>query len=357
MEVFYPEWLANPILVMKKKKNWRMCIDYTCLNKACPKDLFALPCIDQVIDSTAGCEILSFLDATAGYHQKKLSIEDQIKTAFITPFGAYCYITMPFGLKNGGATYQRTIQRCTHTQLGRNLHVYVDDLVVKSVKGATLLDDLRETFANLRTYQIKLNPEKCVFGVQAGKLLGFLVSERRTECNPEKIAAIDRMEQPKNLKQVQKFPCCLASLSRFLSRLGEKAIPLYQLMKKSEKFTWTPQAAEAFRDLKRMLSTAPILAAPTEKEPMMLYIAATNLVISVLMVVERPEKDKFHPIQRPEAYISEVLSVFKKNYLHYQKMCYGVYMEAKMLRPYFQAHLITVVSSAPLADIMGSRDA
>src|SRR4051812_12664308 len=357
MEVFYPEWLANPVLVMKKNDTWRMCIDYTCLNKACPKDLFALPRIDQVIDSTAGCELLSFLDATASYHQIKLAVEDQIKTAFISPFGAYCYITMPFGLKNGGATYQRTIHRFTHTQLSRNLHVYVDDLVVKSVKGVTLLDDLRETFANLRTYQIKLNPEKCVFGVLAGKLLGFLVSERGIECNPEKIAAIERMEQPKNLKQVQNFTSCLASLSRFLSRLGEKAIPLYQLMKKSEKFTWTPQATEAFRDLKRMLSTVPILAAPTEKEPMMLYIAATSRVISAVMVVERPEKDKAQPIQRPVYYISEVLSASKQNYPHYQKMCYGVYMAAKRLKPYFQAHLFTVVSSAPLADIIGSRDA
>src|SRR3954467_6668639 len=149
MEVFYPEWLANPVLVMKNNKTWGTWIDYTCLYQACPKDPVVLPRIDQVIDSMAGCELLSFLDATAGYHQIKLAVEDQIKTAFITPFGAYCYITMPLGLKNGGATYQRTIQRCTHTQLGRNLHVYVDDLVVKSVKSATLLDDLRETFANL----------------------------------------------------------------------------------------------------------------------------------------------------------------------------------------------------------------
>src|SRR3954467_13003619 len=178
MEVFYPEWLGNPVLVMKKNKTWRMFFDYTFLNKACPKDPFALPRIDQVIDYMAGCKLLSFLDATAGYHQIKLDVEDQIKTVFITPFGANCYITMPFGLKNGGATYQRTIQRCMHTQLGRNLNVYVDDLVVKSAKGVTLLDDLKETFANLRTYQIKLNPKKCAFGVPAGKLLGFLVSER-----------------------------------------------------------------------------------------------------------------------------------------------------------------------------------
>src|SRR3954466_3832433 len=106
-----------------------------------------------------------------------------------------------------------------------------------------------------------------------------------------------------------------------------------------------------------MLSTAPILAAPIEKEPMLLYIAATNRVISIVMVVERPEKDKAQPIQRPVYYISEVLSASKKNYPHYHKMCYGVYMSAKRLKPYFQAHPITVASSAPLADIMGSKDA
>src|SRR3954467_9225880 len=128
-------------------------------------------------------------------------------------------------------------------------------------------------------------------------------------------------------------------------------------MKKMEKFTWTPQANEAFRELKRMLSTALILAAPIEKEPTMLYIAATNRVISAVMVVERPEKDKAQKIQRPVYYISEVMSASKQNYPHYQKMCYGVYMAAKKLKPYFEAHPITVVSSAPLAEIIGSRDA
>jgi hypothetical protein len=110
MEVVYPDWLANPVLVMKKNNTWRMCIDYTSLNKACPKDPFALPRIDQVIDSTAGCNLLSFLDAYSGYHQIPLYQLDQIKTSFMTPYGAYCYVTMPFGLKNAGAIYQRTMQ-------------------------------------------------------------------------------------------------------------------------------------------------------------------------------------------------------------------------------------------------------
>ncbi len=110
-EVLHPDWLANPVLVWKKTGQWRMCVDYTDLNKSCPKDPFGLPRIDQVVDSTAGCELLSFLDCYSGYHQIRLKESDCLKTSFITPFGAYCYITMPFGLKNAGATYQRMIQR------------------------------------------------------------------------------------------------------------------------------------------------------------------------------------------------------------------------------------------------------
>ena len=112
VEVFHPEWLENPVLVAMKNGEWRMCIDYTSLNKACPKDPFALPRIDQVIDSTAGCELLCFLDAYSGYHQIKIAPEDQEKTSFITPYDAFYYVSMSFGLKNAGATYQRCIQNC-----------------------------------------------------------------------------------------------------------------------------------------------------------------------------------------------------------------------------------------------------
>jgi len=111
-EVYHPEWLANLVLIRKKNKEWRMCVDYIDLNKQCPKDPFGLPQIDEVVDSTAGCELLSFLDCYSGYHQISHKKEDQIKTSFITPFSAYCYTTMSLGLKNAGATYQRAIQMC-----------------------------------------------------------------------------------------------------------------------------------------------------------------------------------------------------------------------------------------------------
>jgi hypothetical protein len=115
-EVYHPEWLANPVLVHKKNNEWRMCVNYTDLNKHCPKDPFSLSCIDEVVDSTAGCELLSFLDCYSGYHQIALNKDDQIKTSFITPFGAYCYMTMPFRLKNARATYQRAIQNYLQTR-------------------------------------------------------------------------------------------------------------------------------------------------------------------------------------------------------------------------------------------------
>ena len=164
---------------------------------------------------------------------------DQIKIAFITPYGAYCYRVMCFGLRNVGATYQRCTQKCLHEQIGKNVLVYVDDIVIKTKEKRTLLDDLKETFANLRRYRMKLNPDKCTFGVPARKLLGFLVSSRGIEANPSKIRAIDSMRLPRCLKDVQKFIGWLASLSRFVSRLGEKALPLYQLMKKTDRFVWS----------------------------------------------------------------------------------------------------------------------
>jgi hypothetical protein len=167
-EVFQPTWLADPVLVKKKNGKWRMCVDYTNLNKACPKVPFALPRIDQIVDSTAGCELLCFLDAYSEYHQIKMKESDQLATSFITPFGMFCYLTMPFGLRNAGTTYQRCMQHVFGDHIRQTVEAYVDDVVMKTRKADDLVNDLRTAFDYLRANGVKLNPEKCVFEVSRG---------------------------------------------------------------------------------------------------------------------------------------------------------------------------------------------
>jgi hypothetical protein len=232
-----------------------------------------LPRIDQIIDSTAGYARLSFLDAYSGYNQIKLKVDDEEKIAFITPYGVYFYQVMPFGLKNAGATYQWMMQNCLGKQIGCTIQVYIDDVVITTREEEMLINDLWETFDNLDRYKLKLNLTKCSFCVPVGHFLGFLVSARGIEANPENIHAILTMEKPTKLHEIQQLEGRVAALSQLVARLGEKALPFYALMKKSDKkFEWKEEANQAFAHLKRVLSTPPV--APNEKESLLLYIAA-----------------------------------------------------------------------------------
>jgi hypothetical protein len=168
--------LANTVMVKKANGKWRMCIDFTDLNKACPKDEFPLPRIDSLVDAAASSELMSLLDCYSGYHQIWMKKEDEPKTSFITPSGTYCYLRMPEGLKNAGGSFSKMTAKVLHSQIGRNVLTYVDDIIVKSTKQENHIADLQETFANFRQAGLKLNPEKCVFGVKKGKFLGCLVS-------------------------------------------------------------------------------------------------------------------------------------------------------------------------------------
>jgi hypothetical protein len=196
----------------------------------------------------------------------------------------------------------------------RTVEAYVDDIVVKTRKVDDLVGDLRIAFGCLRANGVKLNPEKCVFDVPRGMLLGYIVSQRGIEANPEKVATLEGMGPIRDLKGVQKVLGCLAALSRFISRLGEKGLPLYRLLKKHERFSWSVEAQEALDKLKVMLSHAPILTPPQDGEPLYLYVAATTQVVSAIIVVERTEEGHALPVQRPVYYISEVLSETKARY-------------------------------------------
>jgi hypothetical protein len=195
-EVTYPEWLANTIMVKKANGKWRMCIDFIDLNKACPKDEFPLLRIGSLADAATSSELMSLLDCYLGYHKIWMEMEDEPKIIIITPSGTYCYLRMPEGLKNAGGSFRRMTTKVLHSQIGRNVLTYVYDIIVKSTKQENHIADLQETFANFRQAGLKLNPEKCVFGVKKGKFLGCLVSTKGIKANPNKIEAILQMESP-----------------------------------------------------------------------------------------------------------------------------------------------------------------
>ena len=161
---------------------------------------------------------MSFLDAFSGYNQIKMDPMDADKTSFITEMGTYCYTVMPFGLKNAGATYQRMMDIFFKDNIGRNLEVYVDDMVVKTKGDASHLQDLAEIFTQLRHYGMKLNLSKCVFGVNGGKFLGFILTHRGIEANPEQCKAILEMKSPRTVKEVQRLNGRIAALHRFMAR-------------------------------------------------------------------------------------------------------------------------------------------
>ena len=183
-KTFFPEWLAKTVVVRKKNGKWRVCVDFTDLNRACLEDPFPMPKIEQLVDATYEHSRMSFLDAFQGYHQIALAGEDQEKTAFISPDANYHYTVMPFGLKNAGATYQWMMMRMVRDKIGHTVEVYIDDMVVKSKQEAWHVEDLRGVFEMLWKHRLRLNAEKYAFGVGAGKFLGYLITSRGIEVNP-----------------------------------------------------------------------------------------------------------------------------------------------------------------------------
>jgi hypothetical protein len=235
-EVQYPVWVANVVMVPKKNGNMRMCIDFTELNKACPKDPYPLPRIDVIIDQAAGCDMLSLLDCFSGYHQVWMRREDEAKTGFTTPFGIFCFVRMPEGLRNARSTFNRMMKLILGKQLGRNASAYVDDIVTMSEREKDHIADLTETFDNMRRNGLKLNPEKCIFSIQRGQLLGCMVYKRGIQANPQKIEALRRMQPPSSRKEVQRLTGRIASQNRFISKAVERSLPFFKVLRANSTF-------------------------------------------------------------------------------------------------------------------------
>ncbi|GJR03619.1 reverse transcriptase domain-containing protein [Tanacetum coccineum] len=197
---------------------------------------------------------------------------------------------MPFGLKNARATYQRLVDTIFEGQMGRNLEVYVDDMVIKSKTDPKMIKDVKETLLTLKKVNMKLNPKKCSFGMEEGKFLGYIVTSKGIRANPEKVKAVVNMPSLSNLKQMQRLSGKLAALNRFLSKAAERALPCLDTLKKctnKKDFHWTTEAEEAFQAMKKLIVELPTLTAPKKEEELMVYLSAANEAVSAVLLVER----------------------------------------------------------------------
>jgi len=350
IEIQYLEWLANVVMVKKASGKWRMCVDFTNLNTTCPKDSYPLPNIDALVDRASGCGLLSFMDAYSGYNQIRMHPEDEDKTAFMGSKANFCYQVMPFGLKNAWTTYQRMMDRILQPMLGRNVEACVDDMVVTSANIKDHTRDLQELFDTINKHQLRLNPENCVFGVKAGKFLGFMLTERGIEANPDKCMAIINMKSPKCVREVQQLTSRMATLTRFLAKSGKKGHLFFQCLKKNEKFQWTSECKQAFFELKEYLSRPLVLTRPVLGFPLQLYLIVTEQAISSVLIQEK------EGVQRPVYFVSRLLHGAEKWYPILEKAALIIVVTARKLRPYFQRFSVITKTDLPVKQVLKKLD-
>ncbi|GKC00201.1 reverse transcriptase domain-containing protein [Tanacetum coccineum] len=295
-KVYYHDWQSNPVMVKKHDGSWRICVDFIDLNKACPQDCYPLPKIDWKIKSLCGYPFKCFLDAYKGYHHIQMAESDEEKTAFHTIQGVYCYIKMPFGLKNAGATYQRIVDKAFDSQVGRNMEVYVDDLVIKSHTKTKMLTNIDETFRTLRKINMKLNPKKCMIGAVEGMFLGYTITLEGIKPCSDKTEVVLQLPSPWTIKEVQSL---------------------------NEKF-----------------------ATPKLKEELIIYLSASYGAVSVVLMTERGT------VQTPVYFISRALQGLELNYTPMENLVMSLVFAAKRLQGYFQAHPIAVITDQLIKQII-----
>nr|XP_025628821.1 uncharacterized protein LOC112722056 [Arachis hypogaea] len=257
---------------------------------------------------------------------------------------------MPFSLKNTGATYWRLINKIFNELIGKTVEVYVDDILAKTARPDDLLSDLGSVFASLRQHGMRLNPLKCAFAMEAEKFLGFMITQRGVEANPEKFQVILQMKSLGCIKDVQRLAGRLMALSHFLGASATKALPFFNLMKKGIAFEWTPSCEEAFNHFKEILATPPVLGKPKAGEPLYLYLAVTEEALAAVLVREEGKA------QQPIYFVSRALQGAELRYSKLEKLALTLLTSSRRLRQYFQSHRVVVRTDQAIRQVLQKPD-
>ena len=332
----HSEWVSPIVVVPKKNGKLRICQDFRKLNSVTKKDHFPLPFTDAILDGVAGHECYSFLDGFSGYNQVQIAPEDRPLTTFTTDWGTYAYNVMPFGLCNAPATFQRVMTTAFQKYLRKFIEIFLDDFCVFSSK-AHHARCLKKCFKKCKAYGISINAIKSQFTVPCGRIVGHIVSKSGICVDPDKVAAILKLEIPEHMTALKGFLGVTGYYRRFIYLYAEIAAPLTYLTKQTDTpGIWTEECTKAFNKLKKRLSHAPVLIPPNWDKPFEVYVDASNFAIGSVL----SQKDlKGH--DRPIYFSSRQLSTAEKNYSVTEREGLGMIYSVQKYRHYLLGYKFT----------------
>ena len=348
-------WSSPVVLVLKKNKKWRMCVDYRKLNNVTIKDSYALPIIDSILFSI-GRKVMVFttIDLFSGFHQIPMNKEDIPKTTFTTMFGNYQFRVMPFGLCNAPGTFQREMNRIFFPLIGVCMFVYIDDLVIFSPSIEEHIQDLRKVFTIIKNNGLKINLEKCHFFKKKVELLGHILSVEGVAPIPGKTEIIHNWLPPKNITQLRSFLGAVGYYRKFIFNFAKMARPLYKLLKKGTDFEWNTEQENSFQELKDRLVKAPILIMPDFEKPFIIRTDASyDGIGGVLLQKEEDGKEK------PIHFISRSLKPSEKNYSITDLEGTAAFYSVKKFKPYISSNncsTILYTDHKPLVSLFTSKE-
>ena len=284
-------WSSPVVLVRKKSREWRFCVDYRRLNDCTVKDAFPLPRIDDIMDSLQGQKYFSSLDLTSGYWQVEMDKDSSKKTAFSVPTGHFEWKVMPFGLCNAVATFQRLMSRVLAGKIGKHVFAYLDDVLIAGVDFKEHVSLLRDVFNAFRQANLKLNLKKWVFAQTSVEYLGFLVNGNGIQPSPTKVQSIVDYPAPTNVDELRRFIGLVSFYRRFISGSVDLMSPLNKLLQKGIKWNWNDACINSFHELKRQLAEKPLLHYPDFSQPFVMYCDASDRGVGVVLSQKIEDKE------------------------------------------------------------------
>jgi ribonuclease HI len=344
----FSKWVSNLVPTRKKTGEIRLCIDFRNLNKVSLKDNYPLSKMDHLLQRVVGSSRISLLDGFSGYNQVLVHLDDQDKTSFTTPWGTFMYVKMPFGLMNAGATFQRAMDITFMEEAGKFIVIYLDDVTMFSKSDDEHLGHLRRVFEKCRRFGISLNPKKCLFGLEEGKLLGHIMSKDGIRIDPSRIEAILKVEHPRNLKELQFFIGQINFLRRFIPNLAELLRNITNMLKKDIKIKWDSESRQSFEQVKRALIEVPVLISPDFTKDFYLFSFTSEHTIAAVLLQKNSEG-----YEQPIAFFNKALRDDALNYNIMEKQAFALVKAIQDFRVYIlHSHTIAYVPNAVVKDIL-----